>query len=152
MVTALAPQINAKSGCISQLLASGGAPCTGRCTWQFARADFMAQNLTLHVAKCQTAHCTWELDTDHGKAADSVALNSSLLSPLQRTVEGVCALATGPRRLGSPCLCFGNPIAALCWCKIKPTRFPHPKLLPASHPKLGPASPAPETSLTLVDS
>lgn len=112
-------------------LLQGGVPCTGRCMWQFARAEFMAQNLTLHVAKCQTAHCSWELGTDRVKTRDSLALNSSvLLSPLQRTVEGVCAL--GPRRLGSPCLCFGNPIAALCWCKIKPARFPHPKLLPAS--------------------
>lgn len=134
MVTALTPQINAKGGCISQLLlASGGVPCTGRSVWLFARADFMAQNLTLHVAKRQTAHCSREFNTDRVKATDSDALNSSLpLSPQQRAREGVCALATGPRRLGSPCLCFGNPIAALCWCKIKPAGFPHPKLLPAS--------------------
>lgn len=39
--------------------------------WLFARADFMAQNLTLHVAKCQTAHCSWELGPDHVKAMDS---------------------------------------------------------------------------------
>lgn len=25
--------------------------------WLFARSDFMAENLTLHVVKCQTAHC-----------------------------------------------------------------------------------------------
>lgn len=117
----------------TNFLLQGGVPCTGRCMWQFASAEFMAQNLTLHVAKCQTAASSWELGTDHVKARDSFALNSSfLLSPLQRTVEGVCAVAAGPRRLRSPCLCFGNPIAALCWCKIKPARFPHPKLLPAS--------------------
>lgn len=91
MVTALTPQINAKSGCISQLLASGGAPCTGRCTWQFARADFMAQNLTLHVAKCQTAHCTWELDTDHGKAADCCFKLFPSLPSAKNRGRGLCS-------------------------------------------------------------
>lgn len=46
--------------------------------WLFARADFMVQNLTLHVAKCQTAHCSWELGPDHVKAMDSDVLNSFL--------------------------------------------------------------------------